>query len=196
MNGRDIMSIKHPRLIIVTGRPAAGKSTLANWLSKELKLPFVSKDTIREVLFERLDWKDRPWAQLLGRASVDMMFYFAEAELVVNRSIIMDNSFDPGISNSRFQELKAEYQADSIQIVCNSDRETLFKRFKARAETGNRHPGHGDSDALNQLYEYLGDDKSQTLDIQGEVIEVDTTDFEKIDYQAILNQVKSFLEKQ
>jgi predicted kinase len=190
------METKRPKIIIVTGRPAAGKSTLASWLSKELRVPLVSKDPIRELLFERLGWKDRPWAQLLGRASVDMMFFFANIELATGHSIILDNSFNPGMSNSRFQTLKAEYQADSIQIICNSDRRTLFERFKLRAETGNRHPGHGDEDVLTVLYENLADDNPLTLDIGGEIIEVDTTNFETIDYQAILKQVKLFLEKE
>src|SRR5687767_9920970 len=138
------MDLFHPTIIIVTGRPAAGKSTLAKWLSQELKLPLVSKDRIREVLFDRLGWKDRKWAQELGKASVDMMFYFARAELEVGRSIIMDNSFYPLASNARFQALKEQYNVESIQIVCDSDRETLFQRFKSRADLGNRHPGHGD----------------------------------------------------
>lgn len=187
------MQAKCPCVIIVTGKPAAGKSTLANWLSKELKLPLVSKDPIREVLFERLGWKDGPWAQLLGRASVDMMFYFAQAELAIGRSIIVDNSFHPGMSNHRFQVLKTEYHADSIQIVCSSDRDTLFERFRTRAETGNRHPGHGDNEVLNELYKNLENDHPLVLDIGGQVIEVDTTDFDKIDYEAILAQVKLFL---
>ncbi len=75
------MDLIHATIIIVTGRPAAGKSTLAKWLSQELKLPLVSKDSIREELFNRLGWKDRKWAQELGKASVDMMFYFARATL-------------------------------------------------------------------------------------------------------------------
>jgi len=191
-----MMHKEQSKLIIVTGRPAAGKSTLASWLSQELKLPLVSKDTIREVLFERLGWKDRPWAQLLGRASVDMMFYFAQAELAVGRPIILDNSFDPGMSNSRFHALIAEHHADSIQIVCSSDRETLFERFRTRAEAGNRHPGHGDRDVLDELNVNLSSDDPQFLDLGGEVLEVDTTDFEKITYPAILKQVKSFLEKE
>ena len=189
------MATKHPKLIIVTGKPAAGKSTLAKWLSKELELPVVSKDPIREVLFERLGWKDRPWAQLLGRASVDVMFYFAETELATGHSIILDNSFNPSMSNSRFQALKAEHHADSIQIVCNSDRKTLFERFKTRAEKDNRHPGHGDSDVLNELYENLANDDPLILDIGGKIMEVDTTVFEKIDHQTILKQVKSFLDE-
>jgi predicted kinase len=187
------MGVIHPTIIIVTGRPAAGKSTLAKWLSQELKWPLVSKDKIREELFDRLGWKDRKWAQELGKASVDMMFYFARAELEVGHSMIMDNSFYPPISNPRFQALKEEYQAEGIQIVCDSDRETLFQRFKSRAEIGNRHPGHGDQEVLEELYANLAHHSSQVLDIGGMVIEVDTTDFAKVDYRKILDQVKSLL---
>jgi predicted kinase len=187
------MDLFQPTIIIVIGRPAAGKSTLAKWLSQELKLPLVSKDRIREALFDRLGWNDRKWAQELGKASVDMMFYFARAELEVGHSIMMDNSFHPPVSNPRFRALKEEYHAASIQIVCDSDRETLFQRFKSRAESGNRHPGHGDQDVLEELYENLANTPSPILDIGGLVIDVDTTNFSKIDYRKILEQVKSFL---
>ena len=184
-----------PTIIIVTGRPAAGKSTLAKWLSQQLKLPLVSKDSIREELFDRLGWKDRKWAQELGKASVDMMFYFARAELEVEHSIIMGNSFYPPVSNPRFQALKEQYNAQSIQIVCDSDRETLFQRFKSRADSGSRHPGHGDQAVLEELYANLADNSSAVFEIGGLIIEVDTTDFAKVDYQEILKQVKSSLIK-
>jgi len=190
-----LRNVVQPTIIIVTGRPAAGKSTLAKWLSQEFKLPLVSKDSIREELFDRLGWKDRKWAQELGKASVDMMFYFAKAELEVGHSIIMDNSFCPPVSNSRFQALKKQYNAESIQIVCDSDRETLFQRFRARADSGTRHPGHGDYDVLEELYANLANAPSQVLEISGSVIEVDTTDFAKIDYQEILKQVRLVLTK-
>lgn len=180
-------------IIIVTGRPAAGKSTLAKWLSQELKLPLVSKDNIREELFERLGWKDRKWAQELGKASVDMMFYFARAELAVGHSIIMDNSFYPPVSTPRFQTLKEQYHAESIQVICDSDRETLFQRFRARADSGGRHPGHGDQDVLEELHANLEDNFSQILEIGGSVIKIDTTDFTKVNYQDILKQVRSLL---
>lgn len=189
------MQTKRPNIIIVTGKPAAGKSTLAMWLSRELQVPVVSKDPIREVLFERLGWKDHPWAQLLGRASIDLMFCFARAELTVGHSIILDNAFDPDMSSARFQALKTECRAGSIQIVCNADRKTLVQRFRDRAEAGNRHPGHGDSDVLHHLYENLKDDRPRILNINGPVIEVDTTDFETVNHDAIITEVKLFLDE-
>lgn len=187
------MDLIRPTIIIVTGRPASGKSTLAKWLAREMKVSLVSKDSIREVLFDRLGSRDREWAQVLGRASVDMMFYFAQAELAVGHSIIMDNSFHPPVSNPRFQALKEQYDAESIQIVCDSDRETLFQRFKTRAESGNRHPGHSDESVLEELYANLADTSSRILEIGGTVIEVDTTEFSRIDYQEILKQVEHYL---
>jgi hypothetical protein len=63
------------------------------------------------------------------------------------------------------------------------------------ARSGNRHPGHGDNDVLDSLQTYLAKEQSLVMEIGGSVIEVDTTDFSKIDYQAILNEVKSAMKK-
>ena len=105
----------------------------------------------------------------------------------------MDNSFYPPVSNQRFQALKKEYNAQSIKIFCYSNRETLFQRFKARADSGGRHPGHGDQDVLEELHANLEDNFSQILEIGGSVIKIDTTDFTKVNYQDILKQVRSLL---
>ena len=102
---------------------------MAKWLSQELKIPLVSKDSIREELFNCLGWKDRKWAQLLGKVSVDMMFYFAGVELGVGHSVIMDNAFYPPISTQRIRSLKEQFHAETIQVVCDSDRETLFQNL-------------------------------------------------------------------
>ena len=187
------MDLVHPTMIIVTGRPAAGKSTLAKWLSRELGLSLVSKDSIREELFDRLGWKDRAWAQELGKASVAMMFYFARAALEVGHSIIMDNTFDPVVSVPRFQALKDQYTAQSIQIICDARNEILFERFKSRSTSGGRHPGHGDEAVLDRLHEFLISNYSPVLDIGGSVIQVDMNDFSKVDYGVILKQVRSLL---
>jgi predicted kinase len=189
------MSEQKPQLIITTGRPASGKSTLAKWLSKELGMPCFSKDNLREVLFDSLGWKDRKCSQMLGRASIDLMFYVAEMHFEAGCSAILDNSFDPSLSDSRFQALKAKYGIETIQIVCDSDKETLYNRFRERAMTGHRHQGHGDQEVLKDLHGYFAKEQSVVLNIGGTVIEVDTTDFSKVDYQAILNEVKLAIQK-
>lgn len=46
-------------LIIITGLPGTGKTTLGRKLAEEFRLPFISKDDIKEFLFDNLGWKDR-----------------------------------------------------------------------------------------------------------------------------------------
>jgi predicted kinase len=187
------MTANKPVLIIVTGRPAAGKSTIAQWLAGELKLPWVSKDSVREVLFEQLGWQDRPWAQKLGLASLELMFYFAQAQFQVGGSLILDNAYDPTPSTPRFQALQQQYNLNIIQVICNSDKQTLFERFVTRSQSGQRHPGHGDETVLDNLRTHLAEERPPQMELEGLVVNVDTTEFSKIDYPAILKQVKSLM---
>ena len=85
-------------LIIVTGRPAAGKSTLAKWLGQRLRIPVLSKDNIKEIPFEELGWSDREWSKRLGRASVEVMYACAQSLLEADQSVILDNAFHPELA--------------------------------------------------------------------------------------------------
>jgi len=190
------MTNQAAQLIIVTGRPAGGKSTLARLLAKELSLPVISKDRVREVLFDQLGWSDRPWAQLLGRASIDLMFHLAEVQLEAGRSLILDNSFDPALSSVRFQALKSKFDPVIIQIICYANWEIRFQRFEARAQTGERHPGHGDAAVVHEWRTQLrqGDQPAQeipVLDVVSTVITVDTNNFAWVDTASILAQVRA-----
>ena len=51
-----------PKLIIVTGIEASGKSFIASRLSEELNLPFFSKDIIKEKIW--------PFADEVGRGDI------------------------------------------------------------------------------------------------------------------------------
>ena len=45
--------------ILVTGIPAAGKSTMAKYLAGHLSIPMISKDMIKELLFDNVGFKSR-----------------------------------------------------------------------------------------------------------------------------------------
>ena len=46
--------MRPPLIVVVTGMPAAGKTTVAESLSGSLSLPLVAKDTVKEQLYESL----------------------------------------------------------------------------------------------------------------------------------------------
>jgi len=97
-------------LVIITGLPATGKTTLGRRIAAELKLPFVYKDGIKELLFDTLGWSDIEWSQRLGRASTELLYYFAEAEVKSGNSCVLESNFDAALATPRFLALKEMYE--------------------------------------------------------------------------------------
>ncbi|MBT4139685.1 MAG: AAA family ATPase [Candidatus Latescibacteria bacterium] len=48
------MTPTRPSVIIINGPPGVGKTTLGKKIADELQLPFISKDNIKDLLFDNL----------------------------------------------------------------------------------------------------------------------------------------------
>ncbi len=174
-------------LIIINGAPCTGKTTLGRKLAKQLCLPFLSKDGIKEVLFDTLGWEDREFRVGLIHASWALLHFFLKTQVEAGRSLIVDTAFIPKFDTPKLLELKKRHDFEPFQILCKTDAGVLFKRFKARSESGERHPGHTDHLVTSdQFDEFLINEKYKALDIGGSIFEIDTTDFKSIDYGGLL----------
>jgi predicted kinase len=178
-----------PLLIIISGPPCSGKTALGDWLAQAFKLPLFHRDGFKEVLFDSLGWSDLEWSQRLGGASYALLYHAAEALLRAERSVIIESNFDPQYDTRRLRDLAARHPFLPLQIRCMAEGAVLFERFKQRVAGGTRHPGH--LDHLNiPIYEPIvwegPSARDNFLDIGGERIDIDTTDFAKVDYDAIL----------
>jgi len=178
----------HPFLLIVSGLPCAGKTSIAERLADELSLPLMTKDGIKEQLFHILGWSDRDWSKKLSQASVELLLYFTEAQLAAGNSMIIECNFQPDLATPRLRAIQARYAAVLFQVYCRADPDTLYERFKAR--TGRRHPGHVDEQYLAEFHVKLEQAGQETLDLDCPVAVVDTTDFQKVDYPALLKAVR------
>jgi predicted kinase len=178
----------HPFLLIVSGLPCAGKTSVAERLADELGLPLMTKDFIKEQLFNSLGWKDRDWSRQLSQASVELLLYFTESQLAAGNSLIIECNFQPDLAVPRLRAMQAHYAAALFQVYCRADTDTLYERFRAR--TGTRHPGHADEQYLAEFHAKLEQTPQDTLDLGCPVAVVDTTDFQEVNYPTLLKAVR------
>lgn len=181
-------SVPAPFFLIVSGLPCAGKTSIAERLAAALKLPLMTKDGIKELLFDSLGWKDRQWSKQLSRTSVELLLYIAENQLAAGNSLIIESNFQPDLAEPQLRGLQVKTKAVFCQIFCHAEADELYHRFEAR--TGTRHPGHVDEQYLGEFHTVLANAQQAPLDLDCPAILVDTTDFQQVDFPALLKAVQ------
>ena len=178
-----------PTLLLVHGLPASGKTTMAKWLAKQLGWPAIYKDEVKEILFDTLGYSDRAWSRVLGVATIEVLYYVVEMQLAAGVSCLAECNFKPALAAPRFNAMLAQADARCIQVVCRVDGLVRLQRFQARA----RHPGHADLEVTDAMVAEWQAESLAPLDVPGPLIEVDTTDLARVDYAAVLRQVRAHL---
>ncbi len=186
------MAERTPTLILITGLPAAGKTTLSRHLATALALPLVARDALKEVLFDSLGVKDREWSRKLGHASYGLVYAMTESLLKAKTSFILEANFKAEVDNSKFKQLQQRYPFHVFQILCYADGQVLIERFKQRALSGERHPGHVDTSNFAEMEPLLRQGRCEPLDIGGELLEIDTTNFENVQVKDIITSIQRF----
>jgi predicted kinase len=139
-----------PRLLVITGPPASGKTTLARLLAPRYTLACLEKDTIKEPLLDVLGATDAAAAHRLSDASFAVLFALARAQLEAGCGMLIEGNFRAAEHAPVLRALVARtLQADpveraSAQILCRTDESLRRQRLAARAHDPARHPGHRD----------------------------------------------------
>ena len=182
-----------PTVIIVTGLPCTGKTTLAERLAADMNLPLLAKDRIKEALFDSLGWSDREWSRKLGVATLRLLYMWMETELAAGRSFIVESNFKSDLATPIFLEMMERYPFSPFQIICLTDGPVLLERWKARSASDTRHPGHVEHLTLDEFAPLLIAGECVPLDIGGTVHTLDTTDFGTVDYSHLVSVLEESL---
>lgn len=170
------------QFVIVSGAPAAGKTTLARALAPLLGMSLIAKDDIKEALFDALGGPvgDLAWSRKVGGAAMETLWTLAER----SAGCILEANFRPhsAYERDRFARLDAEL----VEVNCWCPPDLLMRRFHERAKTA--HPAHGLTD--------LSPEMVAEFDVPvgiGAVLRVDTS--HPVDVQAIAAEVARLLAK-
>lgn len=185
-------------IILIGGIPAAGKTTYAEHLSEKLAIPMLCKDHIKERLHDVIQYNPsvKEEAVRYGIAGYGVLYYVAEAMMKVGSPLILESNFTPQ-SEEALRRLIQRYGYAALTILFGGDMRTLHERFLRRDHSPDRHPGLVSSD-YNFDFETFRSAVSQTINfnVGPPVMKIDATDFGRVSYEDITNEVLAFLHNQ
>lgn len=194
--------------ILITGIPASGKSSMADFLTEKLRLPVISKDRIKELMYDVIGFQSREEKVKLGVAGMNIMYYMAEQLMRCRQPFILENNFE-NISRDGLLDILEKYSYKAITITLTGDYEKIYQRFLERNDSPERHRGHVVNDRYPELkrnngmqpipYEnFVSGIVNRGMDkfvANGPHIILDTTDFSRIDYDGLLGRIMKEREK-
>ncbi len=171
-----------PLLVVVTGAPAAGKTTIARELGTRLRLPLVAKDTIKEALFDGLGTGDLDWSRRLGEATYLVMLEIVTDSVATGAGLVLEANF---VRGGEVEACLAALPARFVQVHCSAPLEVSLERYASRE----RHPGHVDDERLETLREAVESGRHEPLGLPGETMRVDTSS--PVDVGALVGRMKA-----
>lgn len=189
--------------ILITGIPAAGKTTLAQRLSCVLQLPVFSKDAYKETLFDDIGFSSRAEKVQLGVAAMHVLYQTAEAMLKLGVPFILENNFEH-VSREALLALLEKYGCTAITVTLTGDYPTIYRRFCARNAAPDRHRGHVVNDRYPEavpgrippppsLDDFIAGITQRGMDsfaANGPQIVVDATDPQGIDIDEVADKIR------
>ena len=137
-------------LVIITGLPGTGKSTLARDLARRYALPLISKDTIKEPLLDVLG-SDAARTRALSDISFAVMFSICRELLALGGSLILEGNFRSGEHEAPLLAALPPHPPDIVQLLCRVDEAKRRSILLQRAGDPARHAGHADARQLEPV---------------------------------------------
>ena len=179
--------MEKPFLIVITGRPASGKTTLAKILSQEIKCPLLSRDAFKEGYVNTVKLNH---VQLGNAVNLNIYetFFKAVELLISNRiSVIIEAAFQNKLWQPKLQPYlnKAKVRI----IICTIEPGLAKSRFTQRAlNDAGREKFHGDSLTEDNIF---SENSYNPPELPTPTLEVDTT----TGYKPCVKQIIEFIKK-
>ncbi len=168
------------QIVLVSGAPGAGKSTLAGPLATELRFALLSKDRIKETLHDEFGAPepDLAWSHRVGGAAMELLWVLA-ADLP---AVVLEANFRP---RSEYERARiAGLGGQLVEVYCHCPAELAIARYTDRA--AGCHPVHVVTTMSPEFVAQF--DRPVGL---GELVVVDTTG--PADVPAVAAQVRACL---
>ena len=181
---------RKPKLIIVTGRPGSGKTTLAKKMGEVVKLPVFCRDKFKEGYVNTFDTHHKNLADNANKIVTNTFFETIELLLTKNVSLIAEAAFQHQVWEVLFKKVSS--LGDISIVVCEVEPNVAAKRHLQRGlDDNSREFFHGDNRVTHyrETGEFLEPNEYRPPNFDVPTIIVSTED----GYSPSLNSIKEKL---
>lgn len=163
-----------PPLVIVTGPPASGKTSIVEQLAASLEMPLFTKDEIKERFADVLGDVALDHATELGKGSQLQLVAIAHELIRAGKGVVVESFFHRGITEPQFAPLLNI--ANTVVVHVTADADVLVERYAERMDSPSRHAIHNADGTPDELRKLLDEGMGDPLDLDCPLIILDTTD--------------------
>ena len=121
------------KLIVFSGLPGTGKSTLAEAVGRRLSIPVFAKDWLEGTLLRSELIPSNP-EKPLGSAGYELLTTLAERQLMLGQSVILDSVASTKSIRNMWKRLSEQYDAEWCVIECICSDESLHRSRLSKRE--------------------------------------------------------------
>lgn len=180
------------KLLLITGDIAAGKSAFSKILSERYCAVVFQKDTVKEILGDRVGFHNRTENKVLSHAAVDIMCHVFSRIAKTGADVILEANYHEDELN-RLHTLAGENQYAVLTLVLRGDADVLYNRYLHRMNKENRHPVHL-STTLDIKEDFINmTNQMHSEKIPGKNMIIDASDFSYQENPEILSRIDFFM---
>jgi predicted kinase len=181
------------KLIIVTGILAGGKTTFSIELSRQINIPCFNKDLIKIELNRNIEINNRDDSKILSTATINILLHIIEIFMKVGKSLIIEGNFNK-TNGEQIKHLLEKYNYKSLTYLFTGDLNILHKRFLKRDNSPERDKANRINGLLDEFPIFETTIKPFIeFDIGNEIVKIDTTDFENVNFSHYIKLGNDFL---
>ncbi|HLN19114.1 MAG TPA: hypothetical protein VK255_03015 [Patescibacteria group bacterium] len=185
--------MKKPLLIMISGLPASGKTTLAKKISNHFKLPCFFADEIKETISERICGRENnEMFPKIAQAAFDVFYKLICGSILSGMSCVAETLFIKDFTVPELERISDK--CNILEIYLEVDIERAINRYDMRHLSGKRHLSHI-ADMETVIEKYGGKEaliKKSKINL-GNVIVINTDDFSKINYENLYKEISNRL---
>lgn len=166
------MSDHLPTVVVVSGRPGSGKTTLARSIGDRLHLPVVGRDVIKTGMHATSDIDQPSDTRRFSEASYQATYDVVQLLLSRGVSLIVEAAFHAEFADAPLRALAANSHV--VHLRTNAATDVSVDRYIRRHLSGERHAAHGDDEFIERATSDTMDWSIYELDLSVRSLDIDT----------------------